>query len=332
MSIERPNPRTTTNPGELPPHIQRVGEAFDNTSLPQAHAEGLVDNQVPDLAQEVIDTASPETANFIEAPAQKEKERKLLSRRNFLLAGLGIAGVVAVEEATRAIVGASTRPDAKPAPTAGSEKSASAAATSGETGSPAPSEQELNVKSLELDGSLTPEQLAKTFGQDRLSSWNMAGATEANLNKYLDLGAQSAFPREIAEKNGEIYADALLVPGWRSDAALNTFVNGPSGQKTLNALAIEMNFITHYDKSSNIKDKEPYWQTVSIDSTTVISQTADTVVTTSAATQHTNEAKNSAVDHDPQHQKHDGSKFTVYTTFKLIDGKWKVSALQMASR
>lgn len=190
-------------------------------------------------------------------------------------------------------------------------------------------EQELTIKSLELSGSLTPEQLSKTFIQDRLTAWNMAGSTESNLNKFYELGAPVSFPKEIAAKNSKTFKDALFVSDWQNSANLTKWGNSFEQVETG---ALTLNYITDYKNSSNVKDKERYQQGINIESTTVISQSADTVTVQSLATQFDNASRNSVADRQGSAASINGDKIAVTVTFKFVNNTWRVSEMDIASR
>ena len=109
--------------------------------------------------------------------------------------------------------------NAKPSPTATLKTSASPEASA--------TPEALTVQSIEIPASLTPEQMGEAL-IDRLSSWELAGATDSNRKLYIaegqSTGDADAKSREIANTNGAIYAEALFGTDWISDPKLATFV------------------------------------------------------------------------------------------------------------
>ncbi|WP_437770483.1 hypothetical protein [Arthrobacter sp. KNU40] len=321
MSIERPEQRTIINvsPEALPAHIERVDEAFDNTSLPQAHAEGLVDNQVPDHAQDVIDIANPDTANFIERTAREEP---VSHRRRNLLIGLG-AGAAGIALAVGAFVGIKGATDGSHNAAPGSDPKATGQLN--ET-SPSPSalqEHNYTVQELLIPATLSGEDAAKMLFEQRFSTWYAAGASDKLSSDWLKAGGGGAMPKSMAAASGPTFADAVMVPDWRNRPSL---VRIEQREEAVNADALETWLMTY--KSHDAQDKEPYKRSLTVEKADVVSSTDSSIILTVYATEHENADKNRAIQIDPNHTSIEGNKLVGHVQLNKVDGSWKLADLK----
>ncbi|MCX2746263.1 hypothetical protein OOZ51_00350 [Arthrobacter sp. MI7-26] len=319
MSINRPEQHTSVTPDALPQHIQRVDEAFDKTSLGEAHSEGLLDNQIPDHAQDVIDRAAPDDANFLEHPVRPKVTPK---RARNLLVGAG-AVVATGLIATGAFLGirAGTEGQHSAGPSPSPDNTSSAPVTPGETAAPTP--EALTVASLEISANNTPEKIGELIVQDRLSKWVMAGATPENQRAWLDSGGSYDVIKAIAEKNGDTIADALLVPNWRDIPALVKFVNN---EKEINAHNLEFWMKTY--KSQNPADQEAFTNSISAALVTLESQTATGQTISVVGQEHNNAKKNRGETWEPGLLKDNESTFTFHLTIETDNNRIKVSDIR----
>lgn len=205
--------------------------------------------------------------------------------------------------------------------------SASAAPSKTPEASTPPTPEALTVQSLEIPAGLTPEELGTTL-IDRLSSWDMAGATAENRDGYLKAGAATGdsfgYATQLAQQNGAIYAEALFGPDWQSVPTLATYV--PNKEKA-NAGLIELWFAT----SAGISrlDPEPFKSSDTVDSVTVVSQSGGAITERIATTAHNNSSANRADTLAPGTAALDGEKFVVVATFTTVNGVEKVSGFDI---
>lgn len=275
-------------------------------------------NQIPTLPQ------TPETAAAVAPVVEAEKPWFKTTAAKIGAGTLVVAAGVATTVGLMLPKGESamTSPETSGTPVA------SAPAVPGETVGVKP--EVLTVKSLELPATLTPEQLGTTFVQDRLSQWEMAGSVGGDqLQKdwvKTNLADKDFLAPTIA-KNGDTFADALFVSNWRENPDLVKWVDQ---EKRINLASLETWLKTY--KSGDSNDVEAYKSGVTAESTTVVTQSGDAVTISVAATEHDNADKNRAVTLDPGIALIDGNKMTVNATFQLVNGAWKISALDITSR
>ncbi|MGO4858944.1 hypothetical protein [Arthrobacter sp. 2MCAF14] len=322
MSIERPEHRTISNvsPEALPAHIERVDEAFDNTSLPQAHAEGLVDNQVPDHAQDVIDIANPDTANFIERTARDEP---VSHRRRNLLIGLG-AGAAGVALAVGAFVGIKGATDGSHNAVPGSDPKLTGQLN--ET-SPSPSalqEHTYTVQELLIPATLSGQDAAKMLFEQRFSAWYAAGASDklnSDWHKSAANGADALKP--ITASTAKTFADALFVSDWQNRLSL---VRLEQREEAVNSNALETWLMTY--KSHDGQDKEPYKRSLTVEKVDIVSSSDASTILTVYMTEHENADKNRAIQIDPNHTSIEGNKLVWQVQLDKVDGSWKLADLK----
>ncbi|OFI39534.1 hypothetical protein BIU82_00180 [Arthrobacter sp. SW1] len=258
MSIEHPElHRTNISPADLPDHVERVDEAFDNTSLPQAHAEGLVNNQVPDHAHDVIQIASPDNANFVErpltpAPAPKRRRGLVVGASAAVAAGLLAAGVAIGVKA-----GGEQQGSASPEPSL--DPTTEAPVTPGPQEAGAQLEQEpFTVESLQIPAGLTPEEFAKRLIEGGYTRWGMAGRSDQLNDAWL--AGDDAMVDEIADENAQVAAKALFVPDWQSQPRLVSHFNFIRKDNASNL----RNWILTYKSQDPMTDREPYFESLSV--------------------------------------------------------------------
>ena len=115
------------------------------------------------------------------------------------------------------------------------------------------------IESLEIDASLisNPEELVKTFENNRSTAWFNAGSTPENAKLWSDTktGAQGdEFIEKTALKYDQIFIDALYVKDWQSHPKLVENINR---MKSIHKNTLEMYFMT---SSPDLypQDKEPF--------------------------------------------------------------------------
>ena len=243
-------------------------------------------------------------------PAEKKSHKKLIIGAAAFLAGAALmaGSVIGLKAASDVPKNTPPAPDPK-----ATSQTPEATLT--------PKAEVLTVASLEIPAGGTPEQLGTAFFQDRLSAWEMSGATPENQKAYFSSGGSVEFINSLADKNGNTFADALLVPGWRDDALLATWVGN---LKKNNAGYLENWLLTY--KSDIAGDTEAFKANTTVESTTVVPQTnmLKTIVT-----DHNNADKNRiGSKYDPRELGLNGQRVVFQYTLRTIDGKAKISTLQ----
>jgi hypothetical protein len=290
-------------------HDERPVDEFDHTSLPEAVERGLV-NPTPDTAAEL------EPAEQASSTEKKSHKKLVIGGAAFLAGAAVIAG---------SVIGLKAAGDApKNTPPAPDPKATSQTPEATPTAAP----EVLTVASLEIPAGLTPEQLGQTLVADRLSAWAMAGSIPDVQNQWLDYvssgkGSTGAFVDGQVATNGAFFAEALFVPGFKSDALLTDQVSGWTKQ---NATLLEDWLLTY--NSHDPKDLEPFNDYFTVESTTVVSQTTDSITLAIAATDHNNAAQNRiGSQYDPGAVALDGYKFVMTVTLTSVGGAEKISAI-----
>ncbi|MCX2746265.1 hypothetical protein OOZ51_00360 [Arthrobacter sp. MI7-26] len=169
----------------------------------------------------------------------------------------------------------------------------------------------MSADTLKLPAGLSPEQVGKTFVQDRLSQWYMAGATIENRKQWLAADDSDAYCAELADKNGDMFADKLLVPGWRDIPALANWVKNV---RAINASRINLYFKT--SGHNDARDLEPYkaWVVASAASSSNITGEGGQVTVTGVDMD--NSSKNRASQLAPDLGSID-SNFTITLNYKI---------------
>ncbi|MCU1580021.1 MAG: hypothetical protein JWP19_2225 [Rhodoglobus sp.] len=276
-------------------------------------------NQTPNNPN--IRTAiAPERSVGMSAPTlEPDKAPDKKSRRGLYVAIGSIAGLAIAGGAVFGGIAASQVPASQPTAEAPADPTAvpSAEATN--------SAELLTPEDLVLPESLTPEQLGTAFVQDRLSTWEMAGAIPENENKWV---TSDTFLDETSNKNGDLIADAIMVPNWRDIPALATWV---AGEKQSNAGSID-NFFKTFD-SGQSADVEPYNRGITAGATSVVSQDNTTLVIATEGTEFTNSDKNriGTTLAGPNTASINGNKILVTTTFVVLNGTWRISAVSIVN-
>ena len=280
-------------------HSERLVDEFNDTPLSEEVERGLV-NPSPDTPAGLAQSG----------PVEKKSHRKLIIGGAAFLAGaaLVVGSFVGLKAASN--VPKNTPPAPDPKPTSQTPEA-----------NPTSKPEVLTVASLEVPAGGTPEQLGTAFFQDRLSAWEMSGATPENQKAYFSSGGSVEFINSLADKNGNTFADALLVPGWRDNALLATWVGN---LKKNNAGYLENWLLTY--KSGIAGDTEAFKAYTTVESTTVDPQTnmLKTIVT-----DHNNADMNRiGSKYDPRELGLNGQPVTFQYTLRTIDGKAKISTLQ----
>lgn len=294
-------------------HDEYPIETFDNTPLPEAVERGLV-NPTPDTP-----------ADLAPAP-EKPKRNKLL-----IGGSIGLAGAVLAAGAIMGIKAADGSNNASP------EKDPKQTTQTPEA-TPSPSatpEQQLTAQSIEIPASLTPEQIGVAVIQDRLSLWEMAGATDSNTTAWLHAPSADAFTLDLGQQNADKFAQALFIDGWQADASLTKFV---TAEKMSNVGSVEnffkTNHITADQKATFPMDFEAYKRSVSVDpgDVTVLSQQTDTITLSILATEHDNADRN-RLSSSLKGNKQDieGNRFKATVTLKNVNGVEKIAAISIAN-
>lgn len=274
-------------------------------------------NRIPTLP------SAPETAASLALAVEEDKPWFKKTATQIGAGALVVAAGVATTVGLMLPKGESvvTTPEASGTPTA------SAPVTPGETVASTP--EVLTVQSLEIPATLTPEQVGTTLIQDRLSAWHMAGANDETHKEWLAYNpsgktvseVNAEFTNQKAAGYGAIFAEALFIPDYQADAQLNAIATALEG---INSSNLESYFITHSE--ANV-----YTSSRTVESTTFISQTADSLTLKINGTEHNNAAQNRiGTKYDPNEIEVNGSRSVITVTLKLIDGTYKIAQFGMS--
>ena len=291
-------------------HDEHPVDEFDNTPLPEAVERGLV-NPTPD---------SPAGLEPVDSTEKKSHKKLVIGGAAFLAGAALVAGsVIGLKTVGDAPKNAAPAPDPK-----------ATSQTPEATQAPTVNAEVLTVKSLEIPAGETPEQLGIAFVQDRFSKWEMAGANDAGLAALAAANySTDGYIIPEANKNAAIFGEALFIPGYQSDSRLAGFV---AYQAKSNAHSFEIWSKTY--KSSDAVDLEAYSRGISVESTKVVSQDANSLTIAVAATEHDNADKNRAgTDFASSFTSQvNGSKFLITLTLQQVNGTEKISAMTIGSR
>ncbi len=285
---------------------------FDKTTLNEA-----VENDL------IITPSSPAELN---GNAPENKSRKRLG----IILGSSAAAIALAAGGIFAVNAANQPPKNQPVATASGNPTPEATPSPSATSN----EKEPTVQSLEIPATLTPEQIGVTLIQDRISQWEMAGATKANQSLYLQ--GDGSIVNQIADKNTSTFTEALFAPNWQSNASLSAIADYETKN---NASNIEDWFKTYHatpdSKATFPQDFEPYSRSVTVDQggVTVVSHDADSTVLSIAATEHENLHNRIG---DPSSNLYEsnvvnGGKFIAKVTTKVIDGNVKVVSMEFVN-
>lgn len=247
-------------------------------------------------------------------PEPQKPEKK--SRKAIYGAIGGVAGIAVIAASIIGIESANNQPDRQPTTSASGEPSK----TPEVTPTPNSTAEALTIQSAEIPAGLTPEQLGTTF-IDRVSAWDMAGATEVNSAEYtkaIAAGTTSDFLKQISEANGNIYAAALF----GSDESLwqQPYVDNA---KNANANHAELWFKTSAGVSK--LDVKPYQWWVTVDAVSVVTQADGLVTLKIDATEH-EELRNRALQLEKHPETLDGTQETWTVNFKTVGNTEQVTS------
>jgi hypothetical protein len=298
-------------------HDEHPVDEFDNTPLPEAVERGLV-NPTPNTPAGLEPTD----------PTEKKSHKKLVIGGAAFLAGAAvIAGsVIGIKAAGDAPKNTAPAPDPK-------------ATSQTPEATPTPSstpEQPLTVQSLEIPANLTPEQLGVTLIQDRLSQWEMAGATDANTTAWHQAPNLDAFVLDLGQQNADKFSQALFVDGWQTDSSLASF---SAAEQKSNAHTVEnffkTNHVTASEKAEFPMDFKPYNRSISVAPADVkfVSQSPGEITLSILATEHDNKDRNrigTTLSNDNQAQI-EGNRFRANVTLKNVNGIEKIAAISITN-
>lgn len=303
--------------GNAPDGMREVPvNEFDNTPLQDAVDRGLVGT--PDF----IPTESNYTPRTdLEASSEKKrftKKQKIIAALSGVALLAGIGGSIAASNMNG--------PDKSPVAEAPADPTEAQAEpeTPSESETPA-SPEAITVESLEISNTLTPEQLGTLFVEERLSAWDSMGTTEDTLEAYITSGGDVNVIDETAAKNAELMAEALLVPNWKDIPALAYFVDA-------NTQANESSIELWMKTSDTNRNEEPYKRWIESESVTSFTEDNGTLTITIDATSRNNVDKNRAGEIDPATLDHKNEPVTIVVAFQDIDGKYKMSSIDIMSR
>ena len=266
-----------------------------------------------------MDTETPTVSGG--TPPTPETSKSPNKKRRLIIGG--ISGLAALAIAVPTFLAIESSSDNAKTPPKGTETSAPATPNA----TPTPSSAEtLTVASLEIPSTMAPEQVGKTLMQDRYNAWIMAGANDATFQERVAFSEDNKSAAEVngdfvykkAAEYGPIFSEALFIPGYENNASLLAEARGT--QKN-NASSLESYIITHNDP-----DTYKYFSTV--ESTTVVSQSTDTLILKIDGTEHNNAAQNRiGTQYDPGAINIDGNRFEAAVTLKSINGSYKIAQI-----
>ncbi len=184
------------------------------------------------------------------------------------------------------------------------------------------------VSNGELSSTLTAEQLGKATG-DVLTGWVMQGTEDPKIiDEYIlklghdGINTESDFFGPIAETNALETADKLFIQGWEENQTLKDAL-AHYQKKNLSA----METWSKTTDSGNSLDKKPFNYSISIESSTTVSEADDTIVITFNGTEHANVKENRSLELNPSLEYIDGNKVTYTITYTLDSesGTWKIA-------
>lgn len=207
------------------------------------------------------------------------------------------------------------------------------------TNTPSTGEKEISPASIEIPAGLSPEQLGVTLIQDRLSQWEMAGATDANTDTWSNKqgsDAKDAYTLELADKNATTFADSLFIDNWESEPSLKQF---KKIEHDINLQSVEYFFKTNHTTASQKAefptDFEAYKRTVTVDpaDVTVVSQDADSITLAIIATEHDNKDRNRVGNElsNGNPAQVEGEKYKATVTLKNVNGVEKVASYSITN-
>jgi hypothetical protein len=267
---------------------------------------------------------SPERGDGMNNPEPATPEDKVVQHglREFIDNPLGkatvvAAGLLAAAGATFGVVNANEAgpSSSQTVATGPSTLGPEATSTPSATGSP----EVLSVQSLEIPTGLAPDQLGSTIAQ-RLSQWEMAGATPDIRTAYVKSGGSFDYLTSVAEQNGSTFADALFVPGYESKPDLSIYI---ANKTKSNANSLENWAKTTLAPTS--ADKEPFSRSMTANSTSVTSQSDGTTQLAIDATEYDNASQNHIGQIKPDELVIDGNEVTITVTLETVDGHEKIS-------
>lgn len=186
----------------------------------------------------------------------------------------------------------------------------------GEPTEPTPESPELTVSDIEIAAGLSSEELGELLVAGRFVDWDNAGATdelrtaarEANMSweDYLPI---------VADKNMNLYAEALFVEDWREKPELTQWVEG---SRNINIGVLSNYVYTAWSQESKPENIEGWRMWRTIDSVTEISNDGTTRTIEVVFTDHDNSDKNLA-----EPLSYEGATWTITTT--SIGGVEKIS-------
>ncbi len=304
---EQPVPHSGKLPDALREHP--VNE-FDNTTLPEAFEQGHL--ATPDSFAPLVD----------HHPSPKRRRRLVVGL------GAGAAGLAVAAGAAFGVNALNAAPKSEPTAAAPANPSDAAPSPSGEASPDATDNPEalpITTEAYEISGDLSPEQAVTTFVNDRLGPWSMAGATQETVDGYFASGGSSEYTRTVAAKNAEVIADAVLVPGWRSDEKLSQYVDFEQGS---NAMILETWILT---KESGLpQDKEPYTRRIAVDSVRVVSSDGNSAEIDVDATERDNSNTNRG-SQLLEGRFTNNNKVAGRVSIEKVDDTWKIEAISWRS-
>lgn len=215
------------------------------------------------------------------------------------------------------LAGCSTpAPEASPAP----EPSSTPSETAVET-------PPVTAESLVMPSTLTPDELGVAYIEGHLSAWEMMGATTENSDAYYASGGDLAVIQTVAAENAELMISSTFVANWQEIPSLVTYV---TNMQKSNETSLE-NWIK--TASEPARNEEPYKRWIEANPVSTSQENADgTITLVTDATGYNNADKNRAKELDPTTLTMLVEPITFTATFQIVDGQYRISALEIVAR
>jgi len=179
-------------------------------------------------------------------------------------------------------------------------------------------EPAVQLGSLEIPATLSPEEMGKAFIENDWNSWRMAGITDSLYNEAMSSDASpDEFSLNLAHTESQKFADEIFIDGWQDHEDLVTFENYMEGQSD--------HVIRYYIATAT--ESEPYKWYSTVDSVNAQGDVNSQVRLSITFTQHNNATANNVATLYPEAVELDGTQTEIDVTLQNVDGIMKVSII-----
>lgn len=259
----------------------------------------------------------PDTMPYTEAEKElaRKKQQEVAAakkrKRNGIIAGIGGGAVLL----TGGLFAGKSLAGGEATPEPGIEPTASAPANPGEE-KPTQTEVGLNAEQL-----TSPEAVIAAY-QDIENEWYMDGATLENKKANDFSLTPEEYAAKVAGAEDDKYINALFVENWQSNPTLNTFVETV---QNVHAETVFINFFT--TDSGDSRDQESYKLWIEFSNTQIVDQSPSEITATVDFAYKDNSEYNRAMEYLPTEiEEYTGTQTITWT---VVDGKWKISNVQV---